>query len=115
MVECPRCRSGNVRRCRLHRPPDLLLSLFYLSPFRCCHCGHRFSWFRKTRGIPSFMMTLFILSALLLAGWFAALHSMWKGPPPVALGDPPNRIETLVQRKLSEVTGQNTAAETPSH
>jgi hypothetical protein len=57
------------------------------------------------------MTTLFILSALLLGAWFAVLHSLWKGPPPVALEDPPNRIETLVQRKLSEVTGQNTAAE----
>ncbi len=61
------------------------------------------------------MTTLFILSALLLAAWFAALHSLWKGPPPVALGDPPKRIETFIQQKLSEVTGQNTAAETPSH
>jgi hypothetical protein len=99
MTECPKCRSGNVRRCRLDRPPDLLLSLFYLSPFRCCHCGRRFFWFRGTRGIPSFMTTLFILSALLLAGWFVALHSLWKGPPPATMEDSPKPIETLVQQK----------------
>jgi len=59
------------------------------------------------------MTTLFILSALLLAAWFAALHSLWKAPPPVAVA--PNRIETLVQRKLSEVTGQQTATESSPH
>jgi hypothetical protein len=61
------------------------------------------------------MTTLFILSALLLAAWFAALHSLWKGPPPVALEDPHNRIETVVQQKLSEVRGQQTATESSPH
>jgi hypothetical protein len=45
------------------------------------------------------MTTLFILSALLLAGWFVALHSLWKGPPPTEVEDSPKRIETLVQQK----------------
>jgi len=61
------------------------------------------------------MTTLFILSALLLAAWFAALHSLWKAPPPAAVEDPADRIETLVQRKLSEVTGQHTATESSPH
>lgn len=61
------------------------------------------------------MTTLFILSTLLLAAWFAALHSLWKAPPPVAVEDAPNRIETIVQRKLSEVTGQHMATESSRH
>ena len=45
------------------------------------------------------MTTLFILSALVLAGWFVALHSLWKGPPQAAMEDAPKPIETLVQQK----------------
>src|ERR1700731_2932000 len=66
MVECPRCRSGKVRRCRIHRPPDILLSPLSLRPFRCTHCGHRFLGFPYARSVPTFITTLFIISALLL-------------------------------------------------
>jgi hypothetical protein len=61
------------------------------------------------------MTTLFILSALLLAGWFVALHSLWKGPPPVAVEEPPMGIETLVQQKLGEVRDRQIATPTSRH
>src|SRR5579859_161683 len=116
MVECPRCRSGKVRRCRIHRPPDILLSPFSLRPFRCSHCGHRFLGFPNARSVPIFITTLIIISALLLGAWFFALRSLWQGPlaPPVAAEDPPKPFETLVQQKLREATGQQVVREATS-
>jgi len=61
------------------------------------------------------MTTLFTLSALLLAAWFVALHSLWKVPPPVAVEEPPTRIETFVQQKLGEVTGRQTGTQASRH
>ena len=57
------------------------------------------------------MTTLFIISALVLGAWFFGLRGLWQEPIPVAAQDPPKPIETLVQQKLSEVTGQQTVTE----
>lgn len=65
--------------------------------------------------MPTFMTTLFIISALLLGAWFVGLHALWQARPPVAAQDPPKAIETLVQQKVSEVTGQQAVGESMSH
>ena len=40
-VVCPRCSSEYVKRVS-RVGPERLMSLFYIYPFRCQPCGHRF-------------------------------------------------------------------------
>jgi hypothetical protein len=42
---CPKCSSGYVKRVS-RIGPERLISLFYIYPFRCQPCGHRFRLFQ---------------------------------------------------------------------
>ena len=42
MPACPRCGEAHVRRTSRENVLERLFSLFYLYPFRCQLCGHRF-------------------------------------------------------------------------
>ena len=51
---CPRCSKEYVRRVSRVGPGERLISLFYVYPFRCQLCGHRFKllqWGVKYRRI----------------------------------------------------------------
>ena len=41
-MTCPQCRRAFVRRSHRSGARELLLSLFYVYPFRCQYCDHRF-------------------------------------------------------------------------
>jgi predicted nucleic acid-binding Zn ribbon protein len=42
---CPKCSSAYVKRVS-RVGPEHLMSLFYIYPFRCEPCGHRFRLFQ---------------------------------------------------------------------
>jgi hypothetical protein len=65
--------------------------------------------------MPTFVMTLFIVSALVLGAWFAVLHALWQAPPRFSTQDPPQPIGTSVQQKLNELTGQQITTEAQTH
>lgn len=44
--QCPKCEKDYVRRASRRGLLERLLGRFYLYPFRCQLCGHRF-WFRQ--------------------------------------------------------------------
>jgi len=43
---CPRCSSEHIKRVS-RIGPERLISLFYIYPFRCEPCGHRFRLFQR--------------------------------------------------------------------
>ena len=43
---CPRCSSEDIKRVS-RIGPERLISLFYIYPFRCQPCGHRFRLFQR--------------------------------------------------------------------
>jgi ribosomal protein L33 len=52
---CPKCRSNQYVRRSRRGISDVALSLFFLYPFRCESCGHRFyrlSATQKARPAP---------------------------------------------------------------
>jgi hypothetical protein len=45
-IKCPHCARDFVRRVAQSGPAEILLSLFYVYPFKCQLCGHRFRFFQ---------------------------------------------------------------------
>jgi hypothetical protein len=43
---CPQCSTKYVKRVRRESLKERLLSVFYVYPFRCQLCGHRFSFYQ---------------------------------------------------------------------
>jgi len=50
---CPKCRSDATKRAHRQGLRERLLSLFFVYPYRCRKCGHRFVRFRNPGGSPS--------------------------------------------------------------
>jgi len=46
-LKCPHCARDFVRRIAKFGLAEILLSLFYIYPFKCQLCGHRFRAFRR--------------------------------------------------------------------
>jgi PilZ domain len=47
MIKCPECKHDFGRRVSRVRLTEKIASLFYVYPFRCQLCGHRFSSFQR--------------------------------------------------------------------
>lgn len=50
---CPRCQSEGVLRSRQQSPREHVAALFFMAPFHCQHCRHRFLVWRPGLGQPA--------------------------------------------------------------